>query len=294
MPEITQRRGGEMLRGLFELLLEHPEGLEAKVALAELARRLPPTEFEASDYPSRPGIRRYEKLVRFRTISAVKAGWMVKERGRWSLTDDGRDALARFTDPGELMREVVRLYQRWKREHRPVDEIGEPAEGEEQATVTLEEAEEAAWSEIRDYLVSLPPYEFQNLVAALLRAMGYHVSWVAPPGPDRGVDIVAHTDPLGASAPRIKVQVKRRADRISAGELRSFMAVLGAQDVGIFVAAGGFTPDAEAEARSQEARRITLIDLERLFELWVEHYDRLLEEDRHLLPLRPVHYLAPR
>jgi hypothetical protein len=50
------------------------------------------------------------------------------------------------------------------------------------------------------------------------------------------------------------VQVKRRTDRIGAGELRSFMAVLGSQDVGIFVAAGGFTPDAEAEARSQEPR----------------------------------------
>ncbi len=47
-----------MLRSLFELLLEHPEGLEAKTALAEPARRLPPTEFEAADYPNRSGVRR--------------------------------------------------------------------------------------------------------------------------------------------------------------------------------------------------------------------------------------------
>ncbi len=35
------------------------------------------------------------------------------------------------------------------------------------------------------------PYEFQDLVAALLKAMGYHVNYVSPPGPDRGLDIVA-------------------------------------------------------------------------------------------------------
>jgi hypothetical protein len=46
----------------------------------------------------------------------------------------------------------------------------------------------------------------------------------------RGLDIVAYQDPLGASDPRIKVQVQRRGDRISADELRSFMAVLARVD----------------------------------------------------------------
>jgi len=38
--------------------------------------------------------------------------------------------------------------------------------------------------------------------------MGYHVAWVAPPGPDGGVDVIAQSDPLGINGPRIKVQVK--------------------------------------------------------------------------------------
>ena len=124
--------------------------------------------------------------------------------------------------------------------------------------------------------------------------MGYFVSWISPPGPDRGIDILAHTDPLGTSTPRIKVQVKRRADsRVDVDGLRSFMALLGDQDVGIFVSPGGFTSNAEVEARTQEKRKITLLDLEQLFDLWVEHYAKIAEEDRKLLPLRPVHYLAP-
>lgn len=118
--------------------------------------------------------------------------------------------------------------------------------------------------------------------------MGYHVSWVAPPGLDKGIDILAHTDPLGTSVPRIKVQVKRREGKVTAEGLRSFLAVLGDHDVGIFVSTGGFTSKAESEARTQERRKITLIDLERLFDLWVQHYDELAESDKRLRPLKPV------
>ena len=140
----------------------------------------------------------------------------------------------------------------------------------------------------------MPPYEFQDLVAALLTAMDYHVSWVAPPGKDRGLDIVAYTDPLGAEGPRIKIQVRRRNDsKTTSDDLRSFLAVLSSQDVGIFVSTSGFTSDAIVEARHQEIRRITLIDLETFFDLWVQHYENLTEQDRQRLPLRPVYFLSP-
>lgn len=39
----------------------------------------------------------------------MQAGWLVKENGRWSVTDDGRAAYARFVDPAEFMREASRL-----------------------------------------------------------------------------------------------------------------------------------------------------------------------------------------
>lgn len=42
------------------------------------------------------------------------------------------------------------------------------------ASSTLEEAEETAWNEIEEYLKAINPYDLQKLVAALLRAMGYH------------------------------------------------------------------------------------------------------------------------
>jgi restriction system protein len=243
-------------------------------------------------------VRRFEKIVRFSTISPVKAGWLVKSKGRWTVTDQGLKAYTDFRDPEKFFAEAGRLYQQWiATRPEPVDEgANEETDGEaEEANIagTFEEAEEAAWQDIERHLSEMSPYDFQNLVAGLLRAMGYHVSWVAPPGRDGGIDILAHTDPLGINMPRIKVQVKRRADKIAVEGLRSFMALLGDQDVGLFVSTGGFTREAEHEARTQEKRKITLLGLEKLYDLWLEHYAKLEELDKQLMPLKPVYFLAP-
>ncbi len=71
------------------------------------------------------------------------------------------------------------------------------------------------------------------------------------------------------------------------------MAVLGEDDVGLFVTTAGFTKDAQDEARTQEKRKVTLVDLEKLFDLWVEHYAKLDDVARRRLPLQPIHFLAP-
>ena len=166
--------------------------------------------------------------------------------------------------------------------------------GDKASAVSFEQAEEQAWGEIAAHLKVMPPYEFQDLVADLLKGMGYYPSWVAPPGPDGGLDIIAHPDPLGTRAPRIKVQVKRQQAKITADELRSFFSHITEDDAGLFVSLGGFTRDAETEARKQERRRITLIDLDRLVELWIEFYGKLEPKARERMPLTPIYFLTPR
>jgi restriction system protein len=294
MAEITKQRQGQLVRKVFEILMHQPDGLPAHEVIARVEKELGATPFEQSTYASNPHVRRFEKIVRFSTIGPVKAGWLVKQKGQWLLTDAGRTAYEKFPDPVQFMTEAHRLYKKWKKEQPE-----EPEESEELVadtpgpSTTLEEAEESAWAEIEAYLGRMNPYDFQQLVAGLLRGMQYHVSWVAPTGPDKGIDVLAHKDPLGVERGRIKVQVKRRADKIPVGEVRSFLAVLGDEDVGIFVGTGGFTPDAETEARSQERRRLMLLDSKRLLDLWIEHYREIPDDERRLLPLRPVHFLVP-
>lgn len=293
MAEFTQKRYGELSRGVLSLLSKASDGLPVRDVFDRLSTVVPPTAFEMEDWPKFPGVRRYEKTVRFSTIALVKAGWLVKSAGTWTITANGEEALKKYSDPLLFYREGVKLYYAWKK-GQPKDAT--PAETEEPSDVgfSLEQAQEQAWDEIRAHLGSMPPYDFQQLVGALLRAMGYHVAWIAPPGADGGIDIVAYTDPLGARGPRIKVQVKRLESKVTAEGLRSFLGVLGEDDIGIFVGAGGFTSGAEAEARRESKRKLTLIDLEKLYQLWVEHQHQVEEAHRQLLPLTPVYFLDKR
>ena len=281
-----------MLRGIFKVLRNYPDGLQAKDVLSKIEAVVPPTDFENSNFPKNPHIRRYEKLARFQTIPAVKAGWLLKEKGHWSLSEDGIKAYNKYTDPVDFFQEARRLYKEWKNDQPSADEDDDT--GKPEALITLEEAEESAWTAIEDYLQKINPYDFQDLVSGLIDAMGYHVAWISPPGPDKGIDIIAYQDPLGVDGPRIKVQVKRQNNKIPVDGVRSFMAVLGEGDVGLFISMGGFTREAHSEVRTQEKRRLTLLDLKKFFDLWVEYYDQIPEEKKQLLPLKPVYFLSPR
>jgi restriction system protein len=122
--------------------------------------------------------------------------------------------------------------------------------------------------------------------------MGYFTPFVAPRGKDGGVDVVAYRDPLGTMSPRIKIQVKHRQDAARVDEIRQLMGLLQRDgDVGIFISTGGFTSDARSTAQGGHVH-VELIDLTRFIELWQEHFDKLSDEDRVLMPLVPVYFLA--
>jgi|SRR5579862_1767055 len=298
MADITRRRTGELLRKLFEILMVEPDGLAAKIALERLASSVSLTDYEAGVYES-TGTRRFEKIVRFATVDCVKAGWLVKRKGVWTLTEAGIDAYRKFSDPEGFYKEAVRLYQAWRKGQIGLTEEkstsdNEADESEKSPAITFEQAEEQAWSEIEARVSAMDPYEFQNLVADLLKAMGYYPSWIAPPGKDGGIDIIAHPDPLGTRPPRIKVQVKRQQQPIGREGLSAFLANVNEDDAGLFVCTGGFTRDAKDSARMQERRKITLLDLEDLVELWKEFYGKLDGLARERLPLTPIFFLTPK
>jgi len=62
MAEITRRRIGELQPGVFQILLNYPDGLPGKELLEQLESVVPPTEFEKTEYAKRPGVRRFERL----------------------------------------------------------------------------------------------------------------------------------------------------------------------------------------------------------------------------------------
>ena len=280
MSEIAPRRIGEFLRIIFVRLWQESAGLPVGEILAYIPQATLLTDYESGVSPS-THTPRYEKAIRLATSPFVKAGWLVKSKGRWVLTDEGKRACSSFPSAEAFYLEAEHILAEWRQTRSLL------------ALVT-EEAEEMAWGQMRAYLQELRPYEFQLLVGDLLTAMGYHLSWAAPPGKERGfINFVIYTDALGMSVPRIKVHVLHTGQPVLYEGLKAFLSVLGSGEAGIFVSSGGFTGNVLEEARTQATFRITLIDLEAFFDLWVEYYDRLTETGRERFPLKPIFFLSP-
>ena len=63
-------------------------------------------------------------------------------------------------------------------------------------------------------------------------------------------------------------------------------------DIGLFVSTGGFTNEAASEAKSS-SRHTEIMDMKRFIDLWKTRYSDISEEDKSLLPLRDIMFLAP-
>ena len=56
-PGISMERQGELIRGVFQILLEHPEGLSGRQVMDKLPEVVPFTEYEQGHYESIPSRR---------------------------------------------------------------------------------------------------------------------------------------------------------------------------------------------------------------------------------------------
>ena len=168
------------------------------------------------------------------------------------------------------------------------------------ATTTLEKGtaevvdayagvEGEAVERIKDRIVHFTWEQTQQLVAAMLRAMGYRTS-VAAAGPDRGRDILATPDGLGFKPPRIIVEVKHRpGERMGAPDVRALPVGRQADDRGLFVSTGGFSREAYYEAEHGKVP-ITLMTLDDLTRRIIEVYPQFDDAGRALLPLRQFYW----
>jgi restriction system protein len=147
-----------------------------------------------------------------------------------------------------------------------------------------------ALERIKDIVSGLDWEDMQELVAGLLRAMGYKTQ-VSPIGADRGRDIIASPDGFGFENPRIVVEVKHRKGQMGSPAIRSFLGGRHKDDRGLYVSTGGFTKDAHYEA-DRAAVPLTLWTLDNLVRALVDHYDRTDAETKRLVPLKRMYIPA--
>jgi len=277
----------------FEILKNADGNLPSKEVMNQIPEKVNLTDWEKERY-EKTGYIRWQSILHFYTIDCSKAGYLRKQKGIWYLTEEGEGAMS--LGAVALLKTASQKYRKWDKKRKAENEV-EPEEEfpeEKIQQATIEQLEVNAIEGIKEYLKDLNPYEFQDLVAALLRSMGYFTPFISPKGKDGGIDIIAFQDPLGANAPRIKVQVKHRPDvAIPVDEIRGLLGLLNKEgDIGLFVTSGRFTTDSQRFARDSHIH-VKLIDGDTFIGLWKDFYSKLSDEEKNLLPLQPIYFLGP-
>lgn len=243
----------------------------------------------------------YAVLCMVGGIELKQTGFVDIKKSIWTLTSKGESAIK--MTPEEFYKayhfpylEILKAKQQEKALTGEVQTI-QPNQSENEvvenaAEKDIEIINEKAREQIRQYIRSRTPYQYQDMVAALFRAMGYFTPFVAPKGRDGGVDVIAYCDPLGVKKPHIKIQVKHYpSNPISVDVIRSLTGICKRSDeIGFVITSGSFTNEALRESRSLHSE-IRLIDGEEFIDLWIAHYNNMLEDDKALMPITPVYYL---
>lgn len=289
----SRELAAKVIFAALQILNEKGGQAPGREVISEVEKRVTLDDWAKATY-EKSGYVRWQSILHFFSIDCIKAGYLVKKKGVWYLTPEGENAL-KLGEVG-LLNAATAAYRNWKNENQPIEAVEDQDvsdEGQQGQEATIHEIEQLAIEGLKKQINHKNPYEFQELVAALLRGMSYYTPFVAPKGKDGGIDVIAYRDPLGTVTPRIKVQIKHREASASVQEIRQLMGLLQKDgDVGMFVSSGGFTPDAKTTARSSHVH-VELVDLDRFITLWQEFYPKLADEDKALLPLMPIYFYAP-
>ncbi|MBI1936797.1 MAG: restriction endonuclease [Ignavibacteriales bacterium] len=279
----------KVIYAAMQILKEAGGELSGKEVIGRVEERVQLDDWEKGRY-EKTGYIRWQSIMHFWTIDCMKAGYLRKKKGIWYLTYEGEKALK--LGDAAFLNSATEKYREWKA-NQPIEVDDEQKDDEKYQKAKLDELEEEAIEGLRNYIISKNPYEFQDMVAALLRAMGYYTPFVAPKGKDGGIDIIAYQDPLGTKSPRIKVQVKHHPENaIAVKDVRSLLGLLNKDgEIGLFVTSGSFSGETERLARESHAH-CKLIDFNELISLWQQYYSKLTDEEKNLLPLHPIYFLG--
>lgn len=127
-----------------------------------------------------------------------------------------------------------------------------------------------------------------KIVDAILRAKGF-TTFVSPPGPDGGVDILASPGTLGFGSPKICVQVKSvnaPVERAVLDQLGGVMKNFNAE-YGLLVSWSGFKSSITKETAKQFFN-IRLWSHKEILEEFLRHYEQFDGDIKEMIPLKKI------
>lgn len=154
---------------------------------------------------------------------------------------------------------------------------------------TSRDIEQDALGDITDLIIQKAKgHGLAQIVDAILRAKGF-TTYMSPPGPDKGVDILASGGTLGFGSPKICVQVKSSdapVDRIVLDQLGGVMKNFNAT-YGLLVSWSGFKNSVISETAKQFFD-IRLWTHKEVISEFLKHYDQMDEEIKEMIPLKRI------
>ena len=168
----------------FNILKKAGGSLRGKEVIDKIRETVSFDDYENHRY-EKTGYIRWESIMHFYTIDCMKAGYLRKQKGVWTLTEEGEKAIKLGEE--QLLNTATTKYREWDAKRKKEDdELGDELDDEiiedkaQQQKALLEQYQEQAIEGQREFILNKSAYDFQDMVAILLDAMGYHISFISP------------------------------------------------------------------------------------------------------------------
>lgn len=176
---------------------------------------------------------------RYEYVRKVKWKGTVSRDDLSTTTRNSLGAISTLFNPSDsASHEMLQLF--YGEDHTSQSVEGTRSQSDESDSIQiLQEYIDKSDEFVADQIAKLDWDQLQELVAGIVRAMGYRTR-VSKPGPDRGVDVFASPDGLGLEEPRIFIEVKHREGTVGAQGIRSFLGGRRNGDRCLYVSTGVF------------------------------------------------------
>lgn len=173
----------------------------------------------------------------------------------------------------------------------PEEKLGKEVEAESEPE---RDYEQLAKDQITEFIEQqFKGHALASLVASILKAQGFVIVHISPPGADGGVDVLASSGTLGLEEPRICVQVKSSDTALGTPVLDQLRGTMENVDAthGILASWGGFK-ETVRKVNRDKSFKVSLWDGGRIVDELLKNYDKLDPEVKARLPLKQAWVLA--
>lgn len=149
----------------------------------------------------------------------------------------------------------------------------------------IELSNRAVREELKDQLLEMSPYAFQDLIGRLLTAIGFVDVEVTGKGPDGGIDVRGTLVVGDVIRTTMAVQVKRWKSNIQKPIVQQVRGALGAHDQGLIITTSDFGSGARNEAKQPNKIPVALMNGDQLVALLTEYQIGVRRTQHELLEL---------